>query len=151
MRFFLALLTGAVLWGCSVEIPEGDYVAYFDKNCKTEVDRSGTHFFALGLTPDYERAKWVVPLDSGRRVDVGATPRSDLSFESALLVKGGDTLEVVLTRKMQTFEVGSADMFILGFAGRLDGAELYLRNVGHGIGGVKMKLKDCNNIRLEKK
>ena len=151
MRCVWVFMAALFLGACSVEVPRDEYVAYFDKNCKTEVDRSGTHFFALGLTPDYERAKWGAPLDSGMRVVVGATPRSDLSFESALLVKGGDTLEVVLTRRMQTFEVGSADMFILGFAGRLDGAELYLRNVGHGIGGVKMKLKDCNNIRLEKK
>ena len=150
MRFFLALLMGAVLWNCSVEIPEGDYVAYYDRRCKVETERSGIHFFALALTPDYERAKWGAPLDSGMRVVVGMTPRSDLTFENSLLVKGSDTLETILKRKMQTFEVGSADMFVLDFAGRLDGAKLYLKNVGRGIGGVKMKLKDCNNIRLEK-
>ncbi len=148
MRFFLALLMGVLLWNCSVEVPKDEFVAYFDKNCKTEIERSGIIFFAIAMTPDYEMAKWGASLDSGMRVVVGATPRTDLSFENAFLIKGRDSAEVVLQRKMQTFEIGAADMFVLSFADRMDGAKLRLKNVSHGIGGVEIELKDCNNIRL---
>lgn len=102
----------------------------------------------MTLTPDYEKAKWGAPLDSGMRVVVGASPRSDLTFEGAILINGSDTSEVILLRKMQTFEIGSADMFVLSFANRMDGSKLRLRNVSHGIGGVDIELKNCNNIRL---
>lgn len=149
MRFFLALLMGVVLWGCSVEVPRDEYVAYFDKNCKAEVDRSGIHFFALALTPDYEQVKWDAPLDSGMRVVFGATPRSDISFETAFLISERDTAEVIVSRKMKNFELGSADMFVLSFADRMDGAMLRLKSVSHGIGNVEIKLKDCQNIRLK--
>lgn len=151
MRFFLALLMGVVLWGCSVEVPKDEFVAYFDKNCKTEIERSGIIFFAIAMTPDYEMAKWGASLDSGMRVVVGATPRTDLSFESALLISGRDTAEAIVSRKMQTFEIGSADMFVLSFAERMDGAKLRLKNVSHGIGGVEIELKNCRNIRLKEK
>ncbi len=102
----------------------------------------------MSLTPDYENAKWGAPLDSGMRVVVGASPRCDLTFEGAILVNGFDTSEVILQRKMQTFEIGSADMFVLSFANRMDGSKLRLKNVSHGIGGVEIKLKDCTNIRM---
>jgi hypothetical protein len=148
IRYFFTLLGVFLLWGCSIEIPKEDFVAYYDENCKTEIERSGIKFFAMALTPDYEKAKWGTRLDSGMRVVVGATPRSDLSFEGAILVDGSDTSEVVLQRKMQTFEIGSADMFVLSFADRMDGAKLRLRNVSQGIGGVEIELKNCNNIRL---
>ena len=82
------------------------------------------------------------------RVVIGATPRSDLTFENAVLIDGSDTTEAILQRKMQTFEIGSADMFVLSFADRMDGAKLRLRNVSQGIGGVDIELKNCNNIRL---
>ena len=142
---------GVVLWGCSVEVPKDEFVAYFDKKCKTEIERSGIHFFALAMTPDYEMAKWGASLDSGMRVVFGATPRSDLSFETAFLISERDTAEVIVKRKMQTFEIGSADMFVLSFAERMDGAKLRLKNVSHGIGGVEIELKNCRNIRLKEK
>lgn len=148
MRSLLAFLAVIVLWGCSVDIPKDEYVAYYDKNCKTDVERSGIHFFAMALTPDYEWAKWGTPLDSGVRVVFGASPRSDLSFETAFLISGRDTADVIVSRKMQTFEIGAADMFVLSFADRMDGAKLRLKNVSHGIGGVEIELKNCNNIRL---
>jgi hypothetical protein len=148
MRYLFALLAVFFLWGCSVEVPRDEYVAYFDKNCKAEVDRSGIHFFALALTPDYEQVKWGAPLDSGMRVVFGATPRSDLSFETAFLISERDTAEVIVSRKMKTFELGVADMFVLSFANRRDGAKLRLKNVSHGIGGVELDLKNCKNIRL---
>ncbi|MBP5441537.1 MAG: hypothetical protein J6Y14_11635 [Fibrobacter sp.] len=148
MRYLFALLAVFILWGCSVEVPRDEYVAYFDKNCKTEIERSGIHFFALALTPDYERAKWGSPLDSGMRVVFGATPRTDLSFDTAFLISERDTAEVIVKRKMQTFELGVADMFVLSFADRRDGAKLRLKNVSHGIGGVELELKNCKNIRL---
>lgn len=151
MRFFLALLMGVVLWGCSVEVPKDEFVAYFDKKCKTEIERSGIHFFALAMTPDYEMAKWGASLDSGMRVVVGATPRTDLSFENAFIISGRDTVDAIVSRKMQTFEIGSADMFVLSFAERMDGAKLRLKNVSHGIGGVEIELKNCRNIRLKEK
>jgi hypothetical protein len=102
----------------------------------------------LALTPDYERVKWGAPLDSGMRVVFGATPRSDLSFETAFLISERDTAEVIVKRKMKTFELGVADMFVLSFANRRDGAKLRLKNVSHGIGGVELELKNCKNIRL---
>ena len=148
IRYFFTLLAIFLLWGCSVEIPKEDFVAYYDKKCKTEIERSGIKFFAVPLTPDYEKAKWGSPLDSGMRVVIGATPRSDLTFENAVLIDGSDTTEAILQRKMQTFEIGSADMFVLSFADRMDGAKLRLKNVSQGIGGVEIKLKNCNNIRL---
>ena len=40
-------------------------------------------------------------------------------------------------------------MFVLSFAGRLDGAKLLLKNVSHGIGNVEIELKDCRKIRLK--
>lgn len=123
-------------------------MAYYNKKCKTEVERSGLRFFAMSLTPDFENVKWGAPLDSGMRVVVGASPRSDLTFEGAVLINGSDTSEVILQRKMQTFEIGSADMFVLSFANRMNGAKLRLKNVSHGIGGVEIKLKDCTNIRI---
>lgn len=148
-RYCLTLCAFFLFWGCSVEIPREDFVAYYDKKCKTEKVHSGINFFALALTSDYEKAKWGAPLDSGMRVVVGAAPRSDLSFESSILIKGTDSSEVILQRKMQTFELGSADMFVLSFAGRLDGAKLLLKNVSHGIGNVEIELKDCRKIRLK--
>lgn len=148
MRYLFALLVVFFLWGCSVEVPKDEFVAYFDKNCKAEVDRSGIHFFALALTPDYEQVKWGAPLDSGMRVVFGATPRSDISFETAFLISERDTAEVIVSRKMKNFELGVADMFVLSFANRRDGAKLRLKNVGHGIGNVEIELKNCNNIRL---
>ena len=148
IHYFFTLLAIFLLWGCSVEIPKEDFVAYYDENCKTEIERSGIKFFAMALSPDYEKAKWGDPLDSGMRVVVGATPRRDLFFEGAIMVDGPDTTEAILQRKMQTFEIGSADMFVLSFAERMDGAKLRLRNVSRGIGGVEIKLKNCNNIRL---
>lgn len=151
MRFFLALLMGVVLWGCSVEVPKDEFVAYFDKNCKTEIERSGIVFFAIAMTPDYEMAKWGASLDSGMRVVVGATPRTDLSFENAFIISGRDTVDAIVSRKMQTFEIGTADMFVLSFAERMDGAKLRLKNVSHGIGGVEIELKNCRNIRLKEK
>lgn len=151
MRFFLAFLMGTLLWGCTVEVPKDEFVASFDKNCRTEIERIGIHFFALALTPDYERAKWGAPLDSGMRVVFGATPRTDLSFNTAFLISERDTAEVVVSRKMQTFEIGSADMFVLGFAKRMDGAMLLLKDVSHGIGSIEMKLMDCRNFRLKEK
>jgi hypothetical protein len=151
MRFFLALLMGVMLWGCSVEVPKDEFVAYFDKNCKTEIERSGIVFFAIAMTPDYEMAKWGASLDSGMRVVVGATPRTDLSFENAFIISGRDTVDAIVSRKMQTFEIGSADMFVLSFAERMDGAKLRLKNVSHGIGGVEIELKNCRNIRLKEK
>ena len=138
-----------LLAGCEVEIPEDEYVAYYEKECGTEVVRSGIHFRAIPLSPDYEKVKWGSPLDSGMRVVLGAFPRSDLSFEDAFLTRGDDTLHVVVKNKMQTFEIGAADMFVLGFAERVRKAKLYLRNVGRGIGGVEIELKDCSNIRVE--
>ena len=138
-----------LLVGCKVEIPKDEYVAYYEKECGTEVVRSGIHFRAIPLSPDYEKVKWGSPLDSGMRVVLGAFPRSDLSFEDAFLTRGDDTLHVVVTNKMQTFEIGAADMFVLGFAERIRKAKLYLRNVGRGIGGVEIELKDCSNIRVE--
>ena len=151
MRFIWAFLAIIVLWGCSVDVPKDEYVAYYDKNCKTEVERSGIHFFALALTPDYERAKWGTPLDSGIRVVFGAAPRTDLSFETAFLISGRDTAEVIVKRKMQTFELGAADMFVLSFADFMDDAKLRLKNVSHGIGSVEIELKNCKNIRLVEK
>lgn len=148
IRCILSLLAFFFLWGCSVEIPREDFVAYYNKKCKTEVERSGLRFFAMSLTPDFENVKWGAPLDSGMRVVVGASPRSDLTFEGAVLINGSDTSEVILQRKMQTFEIGSADMFVLSFANRMNGAKLRLKNVSHGIGGVEIKLKDCTNIRI---
>lgn len=148
IRCLFPLLAAFLLWGCSVEIPKEDFVTYYNKNCKTEIERSSIRFFAMSLTPDYENAKWGAPLDSGMRVVVGASPRSDLTFEGAILVNGFDTSEVILQRKMQTFEIGSADMFVLSFANRMDGSKLRLKNVSHGIGGVEIKLKDCTNIRM---
>ena len=148
-RYCLTLFALFLLWGCSVEIPKEDFVAYYDKKCKTEKEQSGINFFAIALTPDYEKAKWDVPLDSGMRVVVGATPRSDLSFETAFLMGKRDTAEVIVKRKMQTFELGSADMFVLSFADRMDGARLRLKNVSHGIGNVEIELKDCRNVRLK--
>lgn len=151
MRYLFALLAVFILWGCSVEVPRDEYVAYFDKNCKTEIERSGIRFFALALTPDYERAKWGSPLDSGMRVVFGATPRTDLSFDTAFLISERDTAEVIVKRKIQTFELGVADLFVLCFADRRDGAKLRLKNVSHGIGGVELELKNCKNIRLVEK
>ena len=151
MRYLFALLAVFFLWGCSVEVPKDEFVAYFDKKCKTEIERSGIHFFALAMTPDYEMAKWGASLDSGMRVVVGATPRTDLSFENAFIISGRDTVDAIVSRKMQTFEIGSADMFVLGFAKRIDGAMLLLKDVSHGIGSVEMKLMDCRNFRLKEK
>lgn len=149
MRYILALGATVLLMGCETRIPKEDYVAYYDEKCKTEMERSGVRFFAIPLTYDYEIAKWGTPLDSGMRVVVGATPRSDLSFEDAFLIRGKDTTGVVLTRKMQTFELGAADMFVLSFADRIPGAKLRLKNVSQGIGGVEIELKNCQKIRLE--
>lgn len=151
MRFILALLVGVLLWGCTVEVSKDEFIAYFDKKCKTEIEHSGINFFAIALTPDYEKVKWGIPLDSGMRVVVGAIPRRNLAFESAILIKGTDTSEVILQRKMYTFELGSADMFVLSFANRMDGAMLRLKNVNQGIGNVDIKLKDCRDIRLDEK
>ena len=127
-----------LLVGCKVEIPKDEYVAYYEKECGTEVVRSGIHFRAIPLSPDYEKVKWGSPLDSGMRIVLGAFPRSGLSFDDALLIREDDTLHVVVTNKMQTFEIGAADMFVLGFAERVRKAKLYLRNVGRGIGGVEI-------------
>lgn len=151
MHLILAFIAITVLWGCSVEVPKDEYVSYYDKKCKTVIERSGIHFFALALTPDYEQAKWGSPLDSGMRVVLGATPRTDLSFETAFLISERDSVEVTVKRKMQTFELGVADMFVLSFANRRDGAKLRLKNVSHGIGGVEIELKNCRNIRLKEK
>jgi hypothetical protein len=148
-RCYLTLFAFFLFLGCSVEIPKEDFVAYYDKKCKTEKEHSGIIFFAIALSPDYEKAKWGVPLDSGMRVVVGATPRSDLSFESSILINGADSSVVVLQRKMKTFELGSADMFVLSFADRMDGAKLRLKNVSRGIGNVEIELKDCRKIRLK--
>lgn len=151
IRYFFILLAIFLLWGCSVEIPKEDFVAYYDGNCKTEIERSGIKFFAMALSPDYEKTKWGDSLDSGMRVVVGAAPRSGLTFENAILIDDSDTTEAILQRKMQTFEIGSADMFVLSFAERMDGAKLRLRNVSRGIGGVEIELKNCRNIRLKEK
>lgn len=148
INHFLALSLVVILCSCSVDIPKDEFVSYYETNCKAEKDFSGIHFFAIALTPDYEKAKWGNALDSGMRVIVGAVPRSGLTFENAILIDGSDTTEAILQRKMQTFEIGSADMFVLSFAERMDGAKLRLRNVSQGIGGVEIKLKNCNNIRL---
>ena len=148
-RSYLTLFVSFHLWGCYVEIPREDFVAYYEKKCKTEKKQSGINFFAIALTPDYEKVKWNIPLDSGMRVIVGATPRSDLSFESSILINGADSSVVVLQRKMKTFELGSADMFVLSFADRMDGAKLRLKNVSRGIGNVEIELKDCRKIRLK--
>lgn len=145
LEFFVLFL----LVACKEEVPRDEYVAYYEKECATEVVRSGIHVRAIPLSPDYEKVKWGNPLDSGMRVVLGFFPRSDLSFDEAFLVKGNDTLNVVLKNKTQTFELGSADMFVLGFAERVLNSRLYLRNVGRGIGGVEIKLKDCSNIRVE--
>ena len=150
-RCTLTLLTVCHLWGCCTEIPKEEFVAFYDKKCKSEINRSGVNFFAIALTPDYERAKWGQALDSGMRVIFGATPRSNLTFEDAFLTDGSDTLNVILHRKIQTFEIGSADMFVLSFANQMNEAKLRLRNVSHGIGGIEIKLKDCRNIRLKEK
>lgn len=146
---FLSIVVLFLLVGCKVEIPKDEYVAYYEKECGTEVVRSGIHFRAIPLSPDYEKVKWGSPLDSGMRIVLGAFPRSGLSFDDALLIREDDTLHVVVTGKMQTFEIGSADMFVLGFTERVQKAKLYLRNVGNGIGGIEMNLKDCSNIRVE--
>ncbi len=151
MRCFLAFIAVLCLWGCSVKVPRDEFVAYYEKKCKTEIERSGIHFFAMALTPDYELAKWGTPLDSGMRVVFGASPRSDLSFETAFLISGRDTADVIVSRKMQTFEIGAADMFVLSFVDRMDGAKLRLKNVSHGIGSVEIELKNCKNIRLVEK
>lgn len=148
-RCYLTLLALFLFWGCSVEIPKEDFVAYYDKKCKTEIERSGVHFFAMALTSDYEQAKWGAPLDSGMRVIFGASPRSDLSFETAFLISGRDTAGVIVSRKMRTFELGTADMFVLIFVDRMDGATLRLKNVSYGIGNIEIELKDCRNIRLK--
>lgn len=151
MRCFWTFIAVLFLLGCSVEVPRDEFVAYYDKKCKTEIERSGIHFFAMALISDYELAKWGAPLDSGMRVIFGASPRSDLSFETAFLISGRDTANVIVSRKMQTFEIGAADMFVLSFADRMDGAKLRLKNVSHGIGSVEMKLMDCRNFRLKEK
>lgn len=142
--FILSLLVG-----CKVEIPRDEYIAYYEKECRTEIVRSGIHFRAIPLSPDYEKVKWGSPLDSGMRVVLGFFPRSNMSFDDAFLVKDDDTLNVVLKSKMQTFELGSADMFVLGFAERVQNSKLYLKNVDHGIGNVEIDIKDCSNLRVE--
>ena len=103
----------------------------------------------MALTSDYEQAKWGAPLDSGMRVIFGASPRSDLSFETAFLISGRDTAGVIVSRKMRTFELGTADMFVLIFVDRMDGATLRLKNVSYGIGNIEIELKDCRNFRLK--
>lgn len=140
-----------LLVGCKVQVPKDEYIAYYEKECKTEVVRSGMHFRAILLSPDYEKVKWGSPLDSGMRVVLGVFPRSGLSFDDAFLVKDNDTLNVVVKDKMQTFELGSADMFVLGFAERVRMSKLYLRNVDHGIGNVEIDLKDCSNIFVDER
>ena len=149
MRYFLALCATILFLGCDKHVPREDYIAYYDEHCKTELEQSGVRFFAMPLTRDYEIVKWGAALDSGMRVIVGAVPRSDLSFEDAFLIRGKDTTGVVLMRKMQTFELGAADMFVLSFAARVPGAKLRLKNVSQGIGGVELELKNCQKIRLE--
>ena len=70
VEFFVLFL----LVACKVEVPRDEYVAYYEKECATEVVRSGIHVRAIPLSPDYEKVKWGNPLDSGMRVVLGFSP-----------------------------------------------------------------------------
>lgn len=151
--FFAIILLGSVLFLCSCTkyLPESEYLSYYEEHCKSEVRRGDFVFYAISLSADYERVKWGAPLDSGLRVLFGAVPRGDVTFENAFLVDGKDSSAVVLYRKAKTFELGAADSFVLSFADRKDRTTLFVSNVSNGIGGIEMKLKNCNNIRLIEK
>ena len=151
--FFAIILLGSVLFLCSCTkyLPESEYLSYYEEHCKSEVRRGDFVFYAISLSADYERVKWGSPLDSGLRVLFGAVPRADLSFGNAFLVDENDTSAVVLFRKISTFELGAADSFVLSFADKKDRAKLFVRDVSNGIGGIEIKLKNCNNIRLIEK
>lgn len=141
----------AFLCSCTKSLPESEFLSYYEENCKSEMTRGGITFFAMPLSADYEKAKWGAPLDSGMRVLFWATPRSELSIESAFLLYGGDTSAVVLYRRTQKFEIGSSDSFVLSFDKKFDNADLYVRNVSRGIGNIELELKNCTNIRLIEK
>lgn len=139
------------LCGCTKYLPESEFLSYYEENCKSEMTRGGITFFAMPLSADYEKAKWGAALDSGMRVLFWATPRTNLSIDDAFLYTKQDSSAVVLFRKSETFELGAADSFVLSFAEQKVGADLHIRNVSHGIGGITMNMKNCNNIRLIEK
>ncbi|SHH87934.1 hypothetical protein SAMN05720766_13217 [Fibrobacter sp. UWH9] len=151
--FATTLLFGfvALLCGCTKRLPESEYLSFYEANCKSEFFRGGVTFYAMPLSADYEKVKWGTPLDSGMRVLFWATPRSNLEFENAFLISKKDSSAVVAFRKSVTFELGAADLFVLSFADKKNGAALYVSNVSHGIGGIEMNLENCDNIRLIEK
>lgn len=139
------------LCGCTKYLDASEFLSYYESHCKSELGRGNMTFFAMPLSPDYEKAKWGAPLDSGKRVLFWSTPRSDISFEDAFLYAKQDTSAVVISRKSEAFELGTADLFVLSFAEKYVDATLYVRKVSRGVGDVEMNLKNCENIRLREK
>jgi len=141
----------SLLCGCSSYVSEQDFITDFEKKCKSEIVRGGIHFFAMALTPEYELAKWGTRLDMGERVLFWAIPRSDVSFENAILSDGKDSSAVMAYRKVESFEIGTADSYVLVFPNKFGKSFLYIKNLSAGLGNVEFKLKNCTNIHLIKK
>lgn len=139
------------LCGCTKYLAEPEFLSYYESHCKSELSRGNMTFFAIPLSPDYEKVKWGAPLDSGMRVLFWGVPRSNISFEDAFLYTEQDTSAVVISRKSEAFELGTVDLFVLSFAEKKVDATLYVRNVSRGMGGIEIKLKNCENIRLLEK
>lgn len=137
------------LLGCSGRIPEKEFVAYYEKHCKTEASRGGVVFSALPASSDYERLKWAYEPDSGFRVLLWTSARTGASHGDVFLLSGGDTLRPVAERKAPVFETGNTDAYIFAFPHRVIGAELNAFDFGQGSGHLRFHLKDCSRIRVE--
>ena len=145
MRLVMAL---ALLVGCSKELPSSEFLQYYEKECRTQISHDGIKFVAMPLSSDYEVAKWGVPPDSGMRVLLWMEPFSGMSLEGATLVVGDRAVPAVSIRKTESFELKTVDSYVIAFPEKGDKAKLLLKNVGKGIGNVKIGMKECGHIHL---
>lgn len=134
--------------GCTKEYSPDEYISVYNSQCKTELKQGNTRFFAMPMSEDYEIAKWGSILDSGMRVLLWVTPKSEISFEQVYLEKKENRYNVISMSKMKSFELDGSDTFILAFAEEIDSPVLHIKGISNGIGNVALNLKDCNKIRL---
>ena len=145
---FLTLFSAILFSGCVKEIPQSEFIAYYDSHCRADFVRSGMKFMALSLNEDYEKVKWGNSLGLGKRVLFWVEPYTGISFKDAFLVDGKDSVSAVSLRKVETFELKTIDSFVISFSENWNDAVLLIKNVGNGIGNIEMDLKNCSNIRL---
>lgn len=147
-RYIFFLVIAVFFCGCVKEIPKNEFVAYYEEKCGTELERGGYHFFVMPFSDDYEIAKWGNSLGRGKRVLFKSVPYSNLRFEDAFFINGSDTSFMVLSRKEQNFELTTSDSFVMAFEDSVDDNTLFIKNVSNGIGLIKLKLKNCKNLRI---